>query len=70
MSMKKERVRIEIDVETGNYDIDIVNVIGPTCQKDADKWAELGGGAKKVVKKQEFFKQGQKAQNLNLQEGT
>lgn len=60
--MKKERVRIEIDLETGDFDIDVVNTIGSSCAKDAEEWAKIGGGAKKVTRKPEYFQKSPKKQ--------
>lgn len=66
--MKKERVRIEIDMETGEASVDILNALGPSCAKDAEEWANTIGSAKNVKKKAEFFqKSAEKAKNVQTQ---
>lgn len=64
--MKKERVKVVIN-EEGDPSIDIVNAVGPSCQKDAEFWAKISGGGAKVTKKPEFYRQAQKGENLNTQ---
>lgn len=53
--MPKDRVKIEINMETGETNVDILNAIGPSCKKDADDWAATIGGKKSVTQKPEFF---------------
>lgn len=68
--MKRERVKVIID-ENGDPSIDILDAVGPSCQKDADEWAALAGGGKlNTMKKPEFFKQSnQKTQKQHQRRG-
>lgn len=53
--MPKERVKIEINLDTAESSVDILNAIGPSCKKDADDWANIIGGKKAVTMKPEFY---------------
>jgi hypothetical protein len=66
--MRQARIKIIVD-EEGNPSIDILKAVGPTCEKEAKEWSDLFGSATKVTKKPEFYRQANKAENLNTQTG-
>lgn len=68
-AMKKPRVKVEIDLESGDHSVDILNKIGPTCAKDAEEWANVAGAPKSVTKKPEYFQKTPTKQQITQQNG-
>jgi hypothetical protein len=56
MPMKKERFSIEIDMETGDVKMDVINGVGASCSIEAAKIIDGLGTPKVVTKKPEYFR--------------
>lgn len=70
MAMKRKRMEIAIDATDGNFDLDIIGGQGTSCQKDAEEWINLGGSAKKINKKPEYFVKGPPEKQTQTQQGS
>jgi hypothetical protein len=65
MAMKKERLKVEIDMETGDVKLDVLNGVGSSCSKEAADIIDALGSAKSGGKKPEYFRKVvDKAQNV------